>query len=81
MIEIWRKITKKLIGVGGEPDGDNYDFNTEILVIEGKHKENFEEYMADEYGNQDYSYGVEFHMLCELEDWEFEDLKKVMANK
>lgn len=75
---IWRKTTKKLVGVGGEPEGDNYTYEVEMLVVDSEQLEAFQEAIADDCGNQDYSYQVEYKCLCELTDDEFEDLKDII---
>ena len=76
--EIWKKIKKQISGDRrGDWDGE-WGITEELLIVMQDELDKFGEYMADEYGYQDYSYEVEFKKIGTFKDQEALQLLKLL---
>ena len=78
-IEIWQRNAKTLKGVGGDADGDEYNFETNIIIVRPEDFDNFQQSMISEYESRDYSFDVRFTKIASLSPMEFELLKKELC--
>ncbi|MFA5406974.1 MAG: hypothetical protein WC307_06480 [Candidatus Nanoarchaeia archaeon] len=81
MITLFKIEKKSLIGIGGESEGDNYNYDIQFSVVKDEELATFQEAMAEEYGNQDYSYGFNCKKVAEFTEQEFIELKNVLLKR
>jgi hypothetical protein len=76
-MELWKKT--ETTGCEMEDGSDTRTSNVRFMIIEDDEKENFNEYMANDYGNTDYSYQVNYKLILnDVDDDDLEQLKKAI---
>lgn len=71
--EIWKQCT--ISGCVYEDGADTREGTDHFFVVAEKDKDDFGEFMAEEYGSQDYSHKVDFFKLMTLHD--IDELKQI----
>ena len=74
--EIWKKVSTT--GCVMEDESDTRNSKTEFLLIHHREENDFKEFMADDYGNSDYSYSVNYYKIAGLDTEEVLKLAEVL---
>lgn len=77
--ELWKKI--ETVGCEMEDGSDTRETNISFMLIPLDEKESFDEYMANDYGTQDYSYTVHYRKITSLDETDISKLLKLLKDK
>ena len=66
------------IGCEMEDGADTRETTTEFIIIKPEDEEDFAESIAEDYGSQDYSYSVNYKLVCECSEEEYKEFVKAI---
>lgn len=67
-------------GYVADDGGDSRETTTELLIIPERQEETYEEDIAEEYGNQDYSYQFDSKKIAAVTGEELQQMRKIIYN-
>lgn len=80
MYELWKKTETNTIGCP-EDESESTTTKTYFYLINVRNSESFGEFMADDYGNQDYSWQVSYKKLMTIDSDDLKELNKIISKE